>query len=283
MTKNIALLVDSGMDLPPEYLAKPGVYAVPLSVIYKDKTYTDKVDITSAEIYERLTTEIPSTSLPQGETIQHIFDTIIADGYEQVVIATISSGLSGTNNIMKIMADDHPTLEAVIIDTKSIGIGGGVQGAYAKDLIDRGLNLLEIKSVLDGNVSQSRVYFSIPTLEYLKKGGRIGLVSSILGTTLNLHPVISCNEDGIYHTVSKARGRKRSIEKMVKTLSDFIGAHASYDIGVAYGNCKEEAEELAAVLKKQFPHFNNFFFDEVSPALGIHTGPGVIGIGAMLR
>ena len=83
--------------------------------------------------------------------------------------------------------------------------------------------------------------------------------------------------------MTKARGRKRSVDKMVKAVIDFIGEYKEYDLGVAYGDCKAEAAELAAELKKRLPHYQQFFFDEVSPALGIHTGPGVIGIAARLN
>ena len=283
MTHKIALLVDSGMDLPPAYLAKEGVYEVPLQIIYPENTFTDKVDITSAEIYARLSETIPKTSLPEGQKIHDLFAQISADGYTALVISTISSGLSGTNNILNVISREFPELETIVLDTKSIGIGGGIQGAYAKDLIDRGLSLSEIQSILKEKVAHGRVFFSIPTLEYLKKGGRIGLVSSILGTTLNLHPVISCNEDGIYHTVSKARGRKRSVDKMVAAVRKTIGESQLYDIGVAYGNCQEEAALLKERLLAEFPHAENIFFDEVSPALGIHTGPGVIGVGVMVK
>ncbi|MGO2265941.1 MAG: DegV family protein [Vagococcus salmoninarum] len=283
MSNKIALLVDSGMDLPTEIIAKEGVYVIPLNIIYKDQVYIDKVTITSKEIYDRLETEVPSTSLPDGQAIHDILEQIIADGYTQLIVGTISSGLSGTNNMLNLMVKDFPQLESFVLDTKSIGIGGGVQGYYAKRLIDEGLPFPEITKKLVAHVSDSRVFFSIPTLEYLKKGGRIGLVSSILGTALNLNPVISCNTDGIYHTVSKARGRKRSIEKMLSAVEEFIGNHPAYDIGVAYGNCIDEARELAEVVKQRFPNCQKLFFDEVSPALGIHTGPGVIGMGVQLR
>lgn len=283
MSNKIALLVDSGMDLPTEIIAKEGVYVIPLNIIYKDHVYIDKVTITSKEIYDRLETEVPSTSLPDGQAIHDILEQIIADGYTQLIVGTISSGLSGTNNMLNLMVKDFPQLESFVLDTKSIGIGGGVQGYYAKRLIDEGLPFAEITKKLAAHVSDSRVFFSIPTLEYLKKGGRIGLVSSILGTALNLNPVISCNTDGIYHTVSKARGRKRSIEKMLSAVEVFIGNHPAYDIGVAYGNCIDEARELAEVVKQRFPNCQKLFFDEVSPALGIHTGPGVIGMGVQLR
>ncbi len=279
MKKNdIALLVDSCMDVPKIFLKKAGIYEIPLKVIYKDKIYTDKVDITAEEVYERLAEEIPKTSLPEGEDILRILQQILEDGYQKVIICTISSGLSGTNNMLNMMARDFKDLESYVLDTKNIGIGSGLQGVHAYHLIKKGLPFDEIIQILEKNVLDTKVFFSIPTLEYLKKGGRIGLVSSILGTALNLNPVISCNSDGVYHTVGKTRGRKKSIEKMLRLVEEFIENYHSYDIGISYGNCLEDAKQLAEEVKQRFPDIREFFMDEASPVLGVHTGPGLLGM-----
>ena len=283
MLEKIALLVDSGMDVPNTVLSKEGVYVVPLNIIYPEGTYVDKVTISSKEIYERLSTEIPSTSLPNGESIDKIFNQIIADGYTHLVIATISSGLSGTHNILQLMSKDYSELTCGFVDTLSIGIGGGLQAVHIKEMIDEGNTFEYVVEKAQENIQNSRVFFSIPTLEYLKKGGRIGLVTSILGTALNLNPVISCNEEGIYYTVTKARGRKKSLEKLVQEVEKFIGHHTNYDLAVAYGNCIEEAQQLKEALEKRFAHIHNIYIDEVSPALGVHTGPGVLGMGVIKR
>lgn len=277
MTQSIALLVDSGMNTPDEILSLPGVYEVPLNIIYKEAIYTDKVDISPKEIYDRLSIEIPSTSLPNGKTIHEIFEKIVANGHQEVLVMTISSGLSGTFNALKLMSEDFPELTSAFIDTKSVAIGGGLQAAYAKELIDSQMPLQDILNILQSKVEQSQVYFTLPTLEYLKKGGRIGLVSSVIGSALNLHPVVSCNQDGIYHTVAKARGRKRSIQKMLHTGELFMGEASSYDLAVAHTYCEADAEELAGILKTIFPNFRKFYFSQASPALGIHTGPDAIG------
>lgn len=222
MTQSIALLVDSGMNLPDDILNLNGVYEVPLNIIYKEAVYTDKVDIFPAEIYDRLQEEVPSTSLPNGQAIHHILEKIVSDGYSELLIVTISSGLSGTYNALKLTVADFPQITTRLVDTKSIAIGGGLQGAYAKELIDSGLPLEKVATQLEELVTKSQVYFTLPTLEYLKKGGRIGLVSSVIGSALNLHPVVSCNEDGIYHTVAKLVGVNVAYKKcwpLVKPLS----------------------------------------------------------------
>lgn len=278
MTHTIALLVDSGINTPEEILSLPGVYEVPLNIIYKDAIYTDRLDITAEEIYHRLDEEIPSTSLPNGHTIHSMLEKIVENGHTDLLIMTISTGLSGTFNALKLMAEDFPTLNTHMIDTKSVAIGGGLQSAFAKELIDQGQSFQEIIAKLEDNVSKSQVYFTLPTLEYLKKGGRIGLVSSVIGSALNLNPVVSCNTDGVYHTIAKARGRKRSIQKMLHASQQFLADATSFDVAVAHAFCDKDARELAQTVKELYPNFRKFYFSQASPALGIHTGPDAMGL-----
>lgn len=278
MTEKIALLVDSGMDIPTEAAQLEGVFIVPLSINYSNGSYLDNIDISAAEIYSRLDEEIPTTSLPSLDIIEKTINQIKNEGYTHILTVTISSGLSGTHNALRLLLNDHQDIKSHIIDTKSIGIGGGIQAAYLKELIDKHYSfdsLIEIGELLP---KKGRVFFSLPTLEYLKKGGRIGLVTSIIGTALNLNPVISCNNEGIYYTVTKARGRKKSLQKMIDQLVDFAGDSTDYRIGIAYGTCIDEAENVKKIIEEKLPHASVVYFDDVSPVLGVHTGPDVIGV-----
>lgn len=280
MTKEkIALLVDSGTDVPQEIVAANHMYTIPLKIIYKDREYTDKVDITPEEIYAKLSQEIPSTSLPDGDTINKIFDQIKADGFTHVLAITISGGLSGTNNAVRLLGEHYEGLTTYAFDTKNIGIGAGLQAIRAAELLQSGVSFTELIAQLEKEVLQNKVYFNVATLEYLQKGGRIGLVASILGNALKLNPIISCNDGGIYYTVAKARGRKKSLEKSVRLISEAIGNHQKVRLAVAHGDAKEEAEMMLAHLKKEFPQVKEFFFGQISPALVVHTGPGLLGFG----
>jgi len=255
---------------------------IPLKIIYKDRTYTDKVDITPEEVYEGFKREIPSTSLPDGEGIQKIFDEIKAQGYQQILVMTISSGLSGTHNILRLMGEEQEGLEVYVLDTKSIGIGAGIQCILAAEYIDQGLEFEELIAKIEKKVKESKVYFNVATLEYLQKGGRIGLVASIVGTALKLNPTISCNEEGIYYTVAKSRGRNKSVEKMIKVVKEFIGDHPKFRLGVAHGDALEEGLEVQKKLAAAFPKAESVLFGTISPALVVHTGPGLLGIALQL-
>lgn len=282
MKNKVAILVDSGTDVPQELIEKYQMYVIPLKIIYKDRVYTDKVDITPEEIYQRLPQEIPGTSLPDGETITKIFEQIKQDGYEKILAVTISSGLSGTYNIVRLIVQQQEELEAYVLDTKNIGIGAGFSAIQAAKWLEEGMEWSLLIERLNELVKQTKVFFNVATLEYLQKGGRIGLVASILGTALKLNPIISCNDEGIYYTVGKARGRKKSLDRTVSYVKERVGTAKVFNLAVAHGDAKEEATEMMARLKEEFPQAQQIYFGQISPALVVHTGPGLLGVGVQV-
>ncbi|SJN20572.1 Hypothetical protein DUF194, DegV family [Marinilactibacillus psychrotolerans 42ea] len=282
--EKVAILTDSGADVPETIKDKFDIKVIPLKIIFKDGEYIDKLNITAEEVYKRMSKEIPKTSLPDGEMIKGIFDEIKSEGYEKVIAITISSGLSGTNNMVRIVAEDYKDLDVFVLDTKNIGIGSGLSAVEAAFQVDQGIPFDEIKANLQKGIEKAKVYFHVPTLEYLQKGGRIGLVQSVLGNVMNLKPIITCNDEGIYHTVAKVRGKAKSVNKTIELVEKYAAKSNKYNLAVAYGGetALEEAKSVREVLKKKLPKFEHFFFDQVSPALGVHTGPGLIGIGVQL-
>ena len=280
--EKIAILADSGSDVPQDFSQAHHVYTLPLKVIYPDREYTDKVDISSQEVIDRMPGEIPKTSLPDGASIVAVFDEIKAAGYEKVIAVTISSGLSGTYNMVQMMAKDYEGLDIFVLDTKNIGIASGLQAIRAVELVESGLDFETICQKLAGEVFQNKVFFNVATLEYLQKGGRIGLVTAIFGTALKLNPIISCNEEGVYYTVAKSRGRKKSLAKSLELVKDFAGKSQKYRLAVAHAGAKEEAQEMMKRLTALLPNAVEQYFGEISPALVVHTGPGLLGVGVQV-
>lgn len=276
--EKIAILVDSGVDVPTKLVKEYNMYVAPLKIIYSDGEYSDGVDITAEDVYSRLNTEIPKTSLPSGSMIQEIFEKIKSDGYEKVLAVTISSGLSGTYNAIRMIANQQDNLDIFVLDTKNIAIASGFNAIQAAEYIKGGMDFDTLTKTVSENLANSKVFFCVSTLEYLQKGGRIGLVASILGSTLSLKPIISCNEDGIYYTVAKIIGRRRSLNKAIDLAVDFIGNSKNYNIGVVNGDAQKDGRELTELLMSRLPNFNICAEGQISPALGVHTGPGTIGI-----
>lgn len=276
--EKIAIIIDSCTDVPREYIEKYNMYVLPIIINYKDKSYLDGIDITSEQVYENLEKEIPKTSLPPVEIIKKTFEDIIKAGYEKVIAVTISSGLSGTNGIIRMISKEYQELETFIIDTKNIGLGAGLSAITAGELIEKGYSFEEIKEKILIAIKNTKIFFCVESLEYLKKGGRIGKVTYAIGTLLELKPIISCNEDGIYYTVLKAIGRKNSINKAIELSKKYSNSFEKCKIAVCNGYAAEVANNIYKIVKEEFKNSTYIINSTISPALGVHTGPGLIGI-----
>lgn len=276
----IAILTDSCSDVPKEYRDKYNMYVAPLTIIYKDGEYRDGIDIQPEDVFARFAEEIPSTSLPSPATIAELFRQIKADGYDKVIAVIISSGLSGTFEMISGFGPNPEGLEAFYVDTRNIGIGSGLSAIRAGELIEEGLPFADVCREVENTArNNTKLFFCVSTLEYLIKGGRIGLVAGMIGTLLDLKPVISCNADGIYDTVAKARGRKKSLALALEKAVEFAAGAKEYSITVMHGAAKEEADALMASLKERLPDFRYSIEGQITPALVVHTGPGLIGVG----
>ena len=276
--QNIAILTDSGTDVPVEFARTHNIFTLPLSIQFSDGLYLDGVTITPEEVYRRLPHEIPKTSLPSSEGILHTLQQIRESGYDTLFIITISSALSGTFNLMRLTARDVPELNCRLIDTRNIGIGAGFTVMRAAEMIEDGASADEIEAKLQELVKSTKVFFCLPTLEYLAKGGRIGRVTATVGSLLDVRPIISCNEDGIYYTVQKARGAVRALSATLQNAKDYAANHV-FHLAIAHGGVPELAAHVEAQLAGLISSAKSYVRTQVSPALGVHTGPGLIGVG----
>ena len=278
----IAVLADSCNDIPQELMDKYHIYTLPLMINYKNASYRDRVDITPEEVYARFQEEIPKTSLPLPEDIAAIFKKIKDDGFDKVFVSAISSGLSGTCQAIKLIAEGIEDMEIVVIDTLNIAIASGFIALYAAEQIEKGVDFETVVQKAQAAVKNATILFGVASLEYLIKGGRIGKVSGILGSALNIKPIISCNEEGIYDTVAKVRGRKQSIQKMIELTREKLGDHKNYYLAVCHGDAYTEMLGMKEQLQDLVAGAKIYVEGQISPVLGVHTGPGLLGIGIML-
>ncbi len=272
----IVIVSDSTSDLTPEMIEKYNIRILPLRVIYSNGEYKDRVDITPEEIYARFKDEIPSTSLPSPQDTVELFDRLKQEGYTHVIVVTISSGISGTMNMIRNVAESYEGLVFEIIDSKSLTYGAGfsiIEGAKELEATnDFEKTVKRIKAVL----GKTKVYYVVSTLEYLRKGGRIGKVEGTIGELLNIKPIISINEDGVYYSYKKVRGRSRSIDELYEIIKEKT-KETLVNIAVAHGDAHDEALSLLKRVR-ELKNIGETVFTQISPVLVVHTGPGLIGI-----
>ena len=243
INQKIAILTDSGSDVPYELAKEMNIFVVPLQVNYKDRSYRDGIDIDADTMYNRLKEEVPTTSLPLGADIDKVLHDIEAQGFTHILAVVLSSGLSGTCSLLKLVAKESK-LPMEVIDTKNIGIGSGLSVVRAAKYVKEGLSWDDLLIKVNETVLKTRVYFVLDTLEYLQKGGRIGKVTALIGYALDLRPIITCDSEGIYTTVAKARGRKVSINRCLDMALEFAGTSNHITIGLAHGNALDEVLKL---------------------------------------
>jgi len=276
MTKSTAIITDSTGDIPKEYLEQHHVFLIPLQVHMPQGQYLDGVDITPDEVYERMPEVIPTTSQPAPEYVQQVFEQIKAEGYKEAIAFCISSGLSGTYDVLRLCARDVEGLTVHIIDSHRLSLALGFQVMQAVELNEKGYSIHEILSAIHDDWKKTNVFFCMPTLDYLIKGGRIGLVAGTVGKLLGLVPVITMNEDGKYITLAKTRSYAKAIAKIKEAVAELVSGKLA-DIGVLQGGAKEQAKEVFSSLKS-LKGLRNLYMGQVSPVLGVHTGPGLFGI-----
>ncbi len=274
----IAILVDSGSDVPQELLERHHIFMIPLKVIFNEGEYLDGLTIDAQEVYRRLPTEIPKTSLPSGEQVLSVLDEIYEQGYRKVLAICISGSLSGTCNMLRLICEDYDKLECRVIDSKNISIGSGIIAIRAAQLLEEGLSFEELCQKTEEMLSSSKIFFCLKTLEYLQKGGRIGKVAAMLGSAISLKPIISCNEEGNYYPMAKALGRAPSVKKVLELAQKFAEGCPKVMLAVMHGGAAEEAEALLMEVRKKIPNGIVAVRGQISPALGVHTGPGLLGI-----
>ncbi|MFZ7131438.1 MAG: DegV family protein [Eubacteriales bacterium] len=275
----IALVTDSTSDLNQEEIKKYNIQVLPLKIVYSDKEYTDRVDITPEEVYNNMKNEVPTTSLPTMEDIDRLFVRLKEEGYTHVIAITISTGLSGTHNSVRLVSENHPEMKFEIFDSLALSLGAGAIVLECGEMVHSGKSFEEIVELLPRIRDKIKIYYVLDTLKYLIKGGRIGKVSGSIGEFLNLKPIISINREGIYYTYTKIRGRKQSISKILEIVKETLEEKKA-KIWVLHGGAKEEAQELYKRVM-ELPNIIKVGFSDISPVAGVHTGPGLIGVTIM--
>ena len=274
--QKIALLTDSACDLHVETLIENNIHLLPLRIIYSTGDYADRLEISPDEVYSNLEKEVPKTSLPSAENIETILKQLEEDGYTHVIAICISSGLSGCYNALRLILEDHPKLTSYVYDSKILAYPQGEIVLETAKLIKNGNSFNDIVSALPEIRNRITGYFTINTLEYLIKGGRIGRVTGALGNLLSLKPVITTDENGIYYNIAKVRGRKQSLSKLTEILKEHLEKNPC-EVAVLEGGCSDEAIKYMESLK-DLPNITNIKIAQISPALGVHGGPGLLGI-----
>ena len=280
----VAIVTDSTANLPFEIIQNLPVYTVPLTVIWGEQSYFDQVDITSDEFYARLKTDkiLPTTSQPSPEAFKETFVRLLEEGYDILTI-TIASTLSGTMDSAQQAKNALPGARIELVDSQTVSLALGFQVLAAARMASEGATLSECKAIAERSRQKTGVYFVLKTLEFLAKGGRIGGASAFVGTLLNLKPILEVR-NGRIEAIEKVRTNNKALDRLL----DIFEQHVRKDscpvrLAVLHTNTPEEAEQLLERARQRvgLTDVSETFIGRVSPVIGVHAGPGALGIAFM--
>jgi DegV family protein with EDD domain len=271
----IALVTDSTADLTPFMKEKFNTHVIPLKIHFGQQEYFDG-ELTADEFYHNLKTapELPRSSQPSPGEFIALYEKILKQ-YDNIISIHLSSALSGTVNAARLAAE---TLKRniYVVDSKNISLGIGLMVEEAARCIEEGMlasHILERLQLVRNNLE---TLFTLNTLEYLYKGGRIGKVASILGSILNIKPIVQVNSEGVYIPVGKTRSLNKALEQIVQQIDQLAKGRKIKTLAVAHGAALGAADKLRTALEYKF-NTKVAFFTQVGEVIGVHTGPGTVG------
>ena len=278
--QKIALLTDSCADLSPELAEENHIFVVPLRILCADGEYLDGVNIRSEDVYRRLRAgELPQTSLPAAEEIAKLLFRIHEEGYDGVIAVMLSGGLSGTFNLLRLVAEEcRGKLEVRAFDSISGSLGLGMTVLQLAEDIRNGMDWEELtERRVPQLIAGSHPFFTLDTLEYLQKGGRIGKVTATAGMLLQIKPILTFAEDGQLTSVAKVRGRHQVMDKLVELTVKACGDHKRYNLAVANGGAPEAMAQVREKLTAALPNYDHIWEGEIDGTLSVYIGDGVLG------
>ncbi len=275
----IALVADSTVYMPQELVEQYRIHIVPVRIIWEGKTYRDGIDITPQEIYQRLKAAdtLPTTSQPPAQDFLEVFKNLHQQGYDILTI-TLSSGLSGTFGSAQQAKEMLPEARIEVVDSKMVAMATGFQIlAVARALEENpNMTLEEAKALAEKAREHTNVLFVVDTLEYLHRGGRIGGAARFLGTMLNLKPLLTL-EDGKIVPAGKVRTMRKALNRLLDLLEERIAGRRPVRLAALHVDAEEDSRKLMDMAIQRFQP-EEIYYTTVSPAVGVHLGPGTLGL-----
>lgn len=274
--KKLHIVTDSMCHIPHALCQELEIDVIPLPYVWDNKTYFDNIDMSPREFYKKLrkSKSIPTTSGPPPGLFVDKFRSLSKDK-KPILAILVGSVFSSTYNAANLAKNDLPDIEITTIDSKSNSMGLGFQVLAAARAVKKGKGLNEVISITEKVRDKSGVVFSVPDLKYLSQGGRISHLQHLVGSTLNLVPIMEINQGPIKLV---RRVRNKSIYKsLLDIAAERLAGEDLIRLAVIHADAEEDAWKLATIVRERF-NPSEFISSEITPVLGIHAGPDAVGI-----
>lgn len=280
---NYIITTDTTTDLPEDYIKKHDLGIMSLTYTLEGTTYSKDNPLDVKLFYEKMRNgSMPTTSQVNPENAKNIFLPYLKDGYDILHIA-FSSGLSGSYNSTRIAAEElseeFPDRKITIIDSLAASLGEGLLVHKAVMLKEQGADLDAVADWVEQNKLHIVHNFTVDDLFHLHRGGRVSKATAILGTMINVKPILHVDDEGHLIALSKVRGRKKSLQALVDSMEKQMGAYRSQNdiVFISHGDSLADAQYVADLVKQRFG-IESFLINYVGPTIGAHSGPGTIAL-----
>ena len=277
------ITINSTSDLPKEGVWERKIPVVPLNCTIGGNTYRDMYDLSADEFYGMLRAgEMAVTSQPSPQAAIDMLEPILKEGKDILHIA-FSSALSGTYNSSRIAAEelmeDYPDRKIIVVDSLGASLGQGLLVYLAQEKKEQGEDMETVAKWAEENRLHMVHLFTVNDLNHLYRGGRISRTTAVVGSMLNIKPVLHVDNDGKLTAIGKVRGRKKSLQELVKLMDEKIGSYhdTCHTIFISHGDCEEDANYVAEKVKEKY-QINTIIMNQVGATIGAHSGPGTMAL-----
>lgn len=276
MVERVAVVTDSTADLPPGVADALGVRVVPLRVSIGGRAATDGVDVTARDVADALRAKVlVTTSRPPPDRFAAAFQDCLNAGATRVVSVNLAAALSGTFESAALAAQDFEHGVVRVVDSRSTAMALGFAVMAAAQRAGAGASAAEVQGAATETVDRTRTLFYVDTIEYLRRGGRIGSASALLATSLSVKPLLQMVEGRIV-SLEKVRTSAKAIARLVWLTAEAAG-DGRVDLAVHHLAAPARAEQVAALLRAAIANIGELYVSELGPVVGAHLGPGAIG------
>ncbi len=274
--RNTAIVLDSTSDFPDARERFENMRVVPLYVRFGEESLKDHVQIRPEQFYERLaaTPALPTTSQPTPHDFLETFEGLA--GYERVYAIMLSAKLSGTHQSATLAASELGGDRVVVVDTETASLAAAMLALAIERRLERGTTDDEVAALIEMFKRANKVVFTVGTLEYLQKGGRIGKAAALAGALLNVKPILSV-EDGVIVPIARVRGRQKALEEFGRLFTESTEDRPGLRVGIAHANAPEWVDVLTDLVARARPQAEIELVRTLGAVVGTHAGPGAVG------
>lgn len=282
--RDYVITVNSTVDLPKEWLQERSVPVIPLKYTIDNETYTDMEGLSAKEFFAKVREgKMATTSQINPEEAKAQLEPFLKEG-KDVLHLGFSSGLSGTYNSMRIageeLKEEYPDAKIIVIDTLCACLGEGLLLYKALQVKESGKTIEETAKWVEENKLHICHNVTVDDLFHLHRGGRISKASAVLGSVVQIKPIIHMDENGKLQVIGKERGRKKSLNKIVDMAVEQIKGWDNDIAMITHGDCLEDAEYVAKLVREKLG-IENILINNIGTVIGSHTGPGVVAVFVM--